>query len=238
MSPSGGSKKTDASRKRAFESKAAADRCVSDELTILATEHAALQATRSTCLQDMQGRATLFLTAVSGTLVALGFIGGANRFGPFFVVFAVTLLFLLWVLGSLTFLRIAQIGVEDTVVAFGLSRIRHRYVELIPGLQDVLVRSIHDDLDGIRSEAGAGDQWWQGLMPTQSLVSFVVSVVGGCEVAVMLSLLVHLFFAGSVLVGIAVCIINLSVLTRVSSKVWAVAVNRYPAKFPRGERSM
>ncbi len=180
---------------------------MSDELTILTAEHAGLQAARAACLQDMQGRATLFLTAVSGTLVALGFLGSVNRFGPFFVTFAVTLLYFVWALGTLTFLRIAQISIEETIIAFGLSRIRHRYVESIPALKDVFVRSIHDDLVGIRAEVGATSHWWGALMP-------------------------RLFFAGAVLAGIAVCMLNLFALTRVSMLAWTRAVDRYPAKFP------
>ena len=99
---------------------------MSDELTVLTTEHYTLQTARQACLQDMQGRATLFLYSVSAVLVALGFMSSASGSRQQFVVVSVTLLSALWVLGVLTFLRLGQLAVEDTIIVFGISRIRHR----------------------------------------------------------------------------------------------------------------
>jgi hypothetical protein len=208
---------------------------MSDELTILTAEHATMQAARSACLQDIQGRTTFFLTVVSGTLVALGFLGAANQFGRFFVVFAVTLLFFVWVLGVLTFLRTVQIGVEDTLIAFGISRVRHRYTELAPSVARLFVRSIHDDVAGMRAEMGTTDRWWQALMPTQSLIAFVVSVIGGCAIAVILTFVVHTGFLPAVAGGIAAWALNLFVLTSLSARLWMSVVGRFSALFPTQE---
>jgi hypothetical protein len=115
------------------------------DLSILTTEHFTLQSGRQLCLQDMQGRSTMFLTAVSASLIAIGFFGTATHFGGGFVVFVLALLASLWVLGFFTFVRIIQAAVEDVIICFGIARIRHRYVEIAPNLSDSFVRSIHDD---------------------------------------------------------------------------------------------
>jgi hypothetical protein len=45
------------------------------DLTILTTEHFTLQSARQLCLQDMQNRSTIFMTGLSASLVAIGFLG-------------------------------------------------------------------------------------------------------------------------------------------------------------------
>jgi hypothetical protein len=57
------------------------------------------------------------------------------------------------------------------------------YTEIAPNLRDSLVRSIHDDFRGINAEMGSEQSWWQRLMPTYVVISFVTSVVSGAEVA-------------------------------------------------------
>lgn len=205
---------------------------MSDELTILTTEHYTLQSARGACLQDMQGRTTFFLTVVSGTLVALSFLSAAMHFGQAFAIVTAALLLFLWILGVLSFLRVAQISVEDTILSFGISRIRHRYVELMPSVAPLFVRSIHDDAAGLRAEIGASGHWWQALMPTQALLVFVVSVVGGCEIGVVLTFVLHRSFAGALIGGIVAFAINLVVLTRASAKSWMSAADRFPPRFP------
>jgi hypothetical protein len=125
------------------------------DLTILTTEHSTLVGSRQLCLQDMQGRSTMFFTVVSASLIAIGFFGTATHFGGGFVVFVLAALTSLWVLGIFTFVRVLQATVEDMIICFGIARIRHRYTEIAPGIRDSLVRSIHDDFTGIYAEMGS-----------------------------------------------------------------------------------
>lgn len=205
---------------------------MNDELTILTTEHMALQSARMACLQDIQGRTSMFLTSVSGTLVALGFLGAADHFGPGFVVSALTLLATLWVLGFLTLLRIGQIDFEDVIIAFGIARIRHRYTEIEPSMRDRLVRSIHDDLPGLNAETGGANTRWQGLMPTQSLVSFLASVIAGAEVAVIVTVASHATLRVAAVSGIVAGAVNVLLFTRLTAKVWEKLEQRFPPRYP------
>lgn len=205
---------------------------MSDEITILTTEHMALQSARMSCLQDMQGRTSMFLYSVSGTLVALGFLGAAAHFGRGFVVFAVTLLATLWVAGLFTLLRIGQIDLEDAIIAFGIARIHHRYMEIEPAVSDRFVRLIHDDLRGLRADTGAANAWWQGLMPTQSLVTFVSSVIAGAEVAVIVTAAAHATLLVAVVLGILAGAINVLLFTKLTAKVWENLEQQFPPQYP------
>jgi len=209
---------------------------MSDELTVLTTEHYTLQSARQACLQDMQGRATLFLYSVSAVLVALGFMSSASGSRQQFIVFSVTLLSALWVLGILTFLRVGQLAVEDTIIVFGISRIRHRYLELQPALEGVFVRAIHDDLTGLQEEMDASRAWWQSLMPVTTVVSFVDSVVVGADLSVILSASLHVSLMLAVIAGVLAGVLNMIVLTLISASLWA-GLERYPARFPSSSKA-
>src|SRR5215469_11537627 len=55
------------------------------DLSILTTEHFTLQSSRQLCLQDIQGRSTIFLTVLSVSLLAIGYFGTATHFGSAYV---------------------------------------------------------------------------------------------------------------------------------------------------------
>ena len=60
----------------------------SEILQILITEHTNLQAARSATIFEANGRTTLFLGAVSSSIVALAFIGQMSEMGQAFFTFA------------------------------------------------------------------------------------------------------------------------------------------------------
>ena len=61
-------------------------------LTALTTEHFTLQGARSQATSESSSRAALYVSAVSSTLVALGFIGQISAVGNVFTLFALTAL--------------------------------------------------------------------------------------------------------------------------------------------------
>ncbi|MGA8099322.1 MAG: hypothetical protein WB810_11770 [Candidatus Cybelea sp.] len=203
-----------------------------NELTILTTEHFTLQSARQLFLQDMQGRSTMFLTIVSASLIAIGFFGNATRFGGGFVVFVLALLTSLWVIGFFTFVRILQAAVEDVIICFGIARIRHRYTEIEPNLRDSLVRSIHDDFRGINVEMGSEQSWWQRLMPTYVVVSFVTSVVFGAEVAFALGEFFRVAPLVQAAAAIATFTINAIAFRIIAGRLWSSIDRGFPARYP------
>lgn len=65
---------------------------------------------------ESSARAALYISAVSSTLVALGFIGQISEVEDAFTVFALTALPTLYVLGLFTFVRTTENGVEDLMM--------------------------------------------------------------------------------------------------------------------------
>jgi hypothetical protein len=202
------------------------------DLTILMTEHLTLQSARQLCLQDMQNRSTMFLTAVSASLIAIAFFGNATQFRGGFVVFVLALLISLWVLGALTWARVVQAAIEDVIICFGLARIRHRYAEIAPDVRDLFVRSIHDDFPGIYLEMGSAQGWWQSLMPTYIGVAFVTSVLAGAAVAFSLNEIAHATLTTQMVAAVATFTINAVLFRLVALRLWSRIYPRFRSRYP------
>jgi hypothetical protein len=85
-------------------------------------------------ISESTGRAGMFLSAVSGGLVALGLIATAARVGSAFYAFGLALLPTLAVIGVMTFQRVVQSGIEDHGYARRISRLRAFYFDRVPQL--------------------------------------------------------------------------------------------------------
>ena len=110
-------------------------------LQILSTEHWSLLASRSLCYTEAMSRASIFVAALTGSVVALALVAQATDFGDGFVAFALVLLPVVFFLGVVTILRLGQINREDAVWVQGMNRIRHAYLELAPSSSRTLSRA-------------------------------------------------------------------------------------------------
>src|SRR3954454_15866632 len=72
-------------------------------VTFATTEHFTLQGARASTIAESTGRASMFLAAMSGGLVALGLIASASRVGTAFYAFGLILLPTLSFVGLVTF---------------------------------------------------------------------------------------------------------------------------------------
>jgi hypothetical protein len=100
-------------------------------LTALTTEHFTLQGSRGSTVSESSVRSSLYLGALSSTLIGLGFfvsVGGASSNA--FRVFALTALTTVFVLGIFTYTRLVQSSVEDIFYGRAINRIRHYYLEM------------------------------------------------------------------------------------------------------------
>ena len=116
---------------------------------LLATEHWSLLATRSTTQSEVLSRITTFLMLVSASIVSLALIGQATGFDRRFITFALVLLGMVIMVGTLTQMRLGNAAIEDLAHVIGMNRLRAAYVELDPGIERYLVTSAHDDDPGI-----------------------------------------------------------------------------------------
>ncbi|TMD82937.1 MAG: hypothetical protein E6I74_06580 [Chloroflexi bacterium] len=116
---------------------------------LLATEHWSLLATRSTAQSEVLSRITTFLMLVSSSIVGLALIGQVTRFDGRFIAFALVLLGMLVVIGTLTQIRVGNAAIEDLAHVIGMNRLRAGYVELDPAIERYFVTSAHDDSRGV-----------------------------------------------------------------------------------------
>ena len=151
-------------------------------LQILTTEHWSLLAARSLGYTEAMSRASLFIAALSGAVIALALVGQATDFGTGFVAFALVLLPVVYFLGVSTFARLAQVNYEDAVWMQGMNRIRNAYLELAPELEPYFVTSRYDDEQGIRLSLAATRRPMSPLQPFVAIPGVIVvidSVVAG-----------------------------------------------------------
>lgn len=91
----------------------------------------------------------MYLSTLSGTMIALGLMGGVDDFGDAFVAFTVVILPVVLFVGIATFLRMAAANYHDATCVLGMNRIRGAYLELAPDLEPYFVMGVHDDARGV-----------------------------------------------------------------------------------------
>ena len=155
---------------------------------LLATEHWSLLATRSTAQSEVLSRITTFLTLVSASIVSLALVGQFTRFDQRFVTFALVLLGMLVLIGTLTQMRVGNASIEDLAHVIGMNRLRAAYVELDPGIERYLVTSAHDDDNGLwqtYNRLGGPKPIWQPLASSWMFIAFVNSGLTGVLAALV-----------------------------------------------------
>src|SRR5438874_3650066 len=159
------------------------------QLQILATEHWSLLATRSLSWTESFSRATMFLTLLSGAIVALAFVAQATSFGGAFQTFALLLLPLVIVVGWTTFVRLLEVNNEDAYWVTGMNRLRKAYVELEPDLKPFFVTGTSDDAEGMRQTYAAhgGGIGLHVLITVPATVAFVNSALLAVLVTIIAS---------------------------------------------------
>lgn len=95
-------------------------------LTALTTEHFVLQGAISNSVNEQQARASMFLTALSGALVAMGFLADSARF----LWFVGAILPAIFLVGALTVLRLVDIAMESMQSEVCVAMIRARYRQI------------------------------------------------------------------------------------------------------------
>jgi hypothetical protein len=183
-------------------------------VTFATTEHFNLQTARAATVSEANGRATLYLAALSSSLVALAFIGQMSRLGPAFDAFALIVLPVLAFIGVVTFERLVQLSLEDIAYAQRIGRLRDFYVTVAPELAPyvLVVRDVAADpsTDGGNSRPTG----WQLTLTTAGMVAVVNSVV----LASCAGLLIRSLGVGSLrailLVGATVGVAILSIQRR------------------------
>ena len=154
-------------------------------VTIMTTEHLNLQTARAMAIAEANGRASLFVGAVSSGLVALALVGQLSQLGTAFFVFSLVVLPTLVLMGLITFERTLQGAAVNLIYASGLNRIRHLYLEYAPQMQPYFILSTHDDREGIVGQEGMHTSWWQIFFNTAAMIAVINSVLVGSFVGLL-----------------------------------------------------
>src|SRR5438445_7411190 len=159
-------------------------------LQILSTEHWSLLASRSLAWNESFSRAGMFLTTLTGAIVALALVAQASAFGEGFTLFALVILPIVLFIGLATSIRLRASNYHEALCVIGMNRIRAAYLELAPDLERYFVMSAHDDLRGIGItmgvQPGGGRAFWlaQILAGTPTIVTILNSVLAGAIAAI------------------------------------------------------
>jgi hypothetical protein len=116
-----------------------------DAAAILATEHWSLLASRSLIWNEAISRATVFLSVLSATIVALALLANATGFGPQTTTLALVLLPVVLFLGITAHSRLVDINREEIELVLAMNRLRHAYLVIAPGLERYFTTGHHDD---------------------------------------------------------------------------------------------
>lgn len=161
-------------------------RAHSEAIQVLATEHWSLLATRALTYQEALGRVNMFLTILSGSVIALALVAQADRFGPAFFAIAIFMLAVVFVTGVFTVARLQTLNRDDFRWVLAMNRIRNAYLDLHPELENHFTTSPYDDLPGALQTLGIDPvganrlgSLFHGLQTLPGMLSVIVASVGG-----------------------------------------------------------
>jgi len=204
-------------------------------LQCLTTEHFVLQTARSATIQEANQRANLFLTSVSSATIALAFVAQVTQMGAPFVLFSLIVLPCLYFIGLVTFVRTLQVAIEDMVLARGMARVRHYFVEREPVLERYLILSIHDDDQALRVNRALAPSYWQSFMSAAGLVSVIAAAIAGVFAGIIVEALAGTAFGLAAVAGIVVFAANVLILRRYHVRRWTDAERELTVRFPSGK---
>ena len=158
---------------------------------ILGVEHWSLLAARSLIWNEAMARATVFLTVLSASTIALALLADATGFGPQTRTFALVLLPVVFLLGIAAYARLVQINAEEFELVLAMNRLRHAYLEIEPGLERYFTTGHHDDEQGLIASYmldGPSRRWLlvHFLVNTPTLVATVDAALAAAIVVLLL----------------------------------------------------
>ena len=176
-----------------------------------------LQGARAATIAESNGRANMFLAAVSGGLVALGLVATASSLGAAFYGFGLILLPTLTFVGLVTFGRVLQSGIEDTEYARRIARLRGYYLEHAPEIAPYLLSV--PPAERLLMQRVPGDRR-QGLRTVAGMVAVITAVLAGSTVAVAAILIFDHALAAAVISGTLVALPALIAMIRHQDSTW------------------
>jgi hypothetical protein len=189
-------------------------------VTVLTTEHFTLQGARGATISESTGRATMFLSAMSGGLVALGLVAAATGVGTAFYAFALVLLPTLTFVGFVTFQRALQSGIEDHGYARRIARLRGFYFDAAPELTPYLMSVAPAERLSVQ---GLWGRRFQKFLTVAGMVAVITAVLAGSTVGVLAAAASDGSLAAALPPGIVIGLAALVCLMLLEQAAWSRA---------------
>ena len=191
-------------------------------VTFATTEHFTLQGARAATIAESTGRASMFLMAVSGGLVALGLIATASRVGTAFYAFGLILLPTLTFVGLVTFERALQSGMEDLGYARRIALLRSYYFDEAPELAPYLMSVPGPERLRV---LGLGEGRWQAFRSVAAMVAVITAVLAGSAIALLAVVVSEHSLAAALVAGGVVALAALAAMMRRQQSAWEQATS-------------
>jgi len=209
-------------------------------LQFLTTEHFTLQTAKSAVVNESNGRATIYLSTLSSSIVALAFIGQVSNLGQTFLVFGLALFMPLFFLGLATFTRCYETATESMMHARRINQIRHFYVEVAPEMAPYFARRTHDDMHDFLDELAIhmpdkpSKLWsvWQQLLSITGAIAVINSMLAAVFVGFAVHAIVALPIYVTIVICLAVTITGIGLHLRYMERKHARTEQRFATMFP------
>jgi hypothetical protein len=206
------------------------DRDRSALLTVLTTEHFTLQGARSGTITESLGRSTIYLGSLSASLVTLALVLQGGRATDDFRLLAFLILPALVFLGTVTFVRVVETGIEDAIYAQGINRIRHYYLELADDAARYFVLGGHDDMQGGLANMGLSPSPWRPFLSIASVIAVINSMVAGTLAGMVLDVVAPRAIA--LFGGAALAVAAVAIHYRLGQRRFLQAMGSFTPQFP------
>jgi hypothetical protein len=206
-------------------------------LQILSTEHWSLLASRNLAWNEAFSRTGIFLTALSGAIVALALVAQATAFGEGFRLFGLVILPVVLFIGIGTQLRLDSSGYHDVLCIIGMNRIRSAYLEMAPDLEPYFVMGTTDDFGGIELTMAnpPGRSLAASLMAaTPWLVTVLDSLLIGA-IASLVSVQLGATAVATVLIGVVLFLAGMAVHSWWARREITRLMAKHRPRFPEPE---
>lgn len=186
-------------------------------VTFVTTEHFTLQGARSSTIAEATGRATMFLGAVSGGLVALGLVATTSNGGAAFYAFGLILLPTLAFVGLVTFDRALQSGIEDFGYAQRIAQLRGYYFLHAPELVGYLLSVPPAERLWVQGMHGGR---WQRFLTVAGMVGVITAVLAGSAAGLLATIATDHSLVAALGVGAVVAAAALAWLMHQQRSAW------------------
>ncbi len=195
-------------------------------LQALATQYGMLQSARGGTISESSSRSSIYLTSLTGSVVGLSFVAQASKFSDTFIIFALAILPVVFFLGTVTYYRLLQTGVEDVIYARAMSRIGEYFSNIDPTRAGMFHASSIDQV-GL-AKLGLFKLRWQQFLSAAASIAIINSIVAGVVIALIVAYVLPVGPLVAFLTGILAALLIGIAFLRHQWKTWMHVAQALP----------